>query len=76
MTRVLLIERNRDLAATPWDYLESHGLTVDHATDSMSGLHWHWRKTTTSWCWILACRGSTDSRSVASCPQPAGNCRC
>lgn len=39
MTRVLLIEDNRDLAATLWDYLESHGFTVDHASDGMHGLH-------------------------------------
>jgi DNA-binding response OmpR family regulator len=38
MTRVLLIEDNRDLAATLWDYLESHGFTVDHAPDGMRGL--------------------------------------
>jgi len=39
MTRVLLIEDNRDLAATLWDYLESHGFVVDHASDGMRGLH-------------------------------------
>jgi DNA-binding response OmpR family regulator len=39
MTRVLLIEDNRDLAATLWDYLESHGFTVDHASDGLRGLH-------------------------------------
>jgi len=39
MTRVLLIEDNRDLAATLWDYLESHGFVVDHASDGVRGLH-------------------------------------
>jgi len=39
MTRVLLIEDNRDLAATLWDYLELHGFTVDHASDGIRGLH-------------------------------------
>jgi len=39
MTRVLLIEDNRDLAATLWDYLELHGFTVDHAADGLRGLH-------------------------------------
>ncbi len=39
MPRVLLIEDNQDLAATLWDYLESHGFTVDHASDGVRGLH-------------------------------------
>lgn len=38
MQRVLLIEDNRDLAATLWDYLESHGFAVDHAADGVMGL--------------------------------------
>src|SRR4051812_47180412 len=38
MTRILLIEDNRDLAATLWDYLELHGFTVDHASDGIRGL--------------------------------------
>lgn len=38
MLRVLLIEDNRDLATTLWDYLEQHGFAVDHAYDGMTGL--------------------------------------
>ena len=38
MHRVLLIEDNRDLAATLWDYLEAHGYAVDHAADGARGL--------------------------------------
>lgn len=38
MLRVLLIEDNRDLATTLWDYLELHGFAVDHAHDGMTGL--------------------------------------
>lgn len=38
MQRVLLIEDNRDLAATLWDYLEAHGYAVDHAADGARGL--------------------------------------
>ncbi len=38
MLRVLLVEDNRDLATTLWDYLELHGFAVDHAFDGMTGL--------------------------------------
>lgn len=38
MLRVLLIEDNRDLAATVWDYLDLHGFAVDHAHDGVAGL--------------------------------------
>src|SRR3954454_13326490 len=38
MRRILLIEDNQDLAATLWDYLESHGYAVDHAADGVRGL--------------------------------------
>lgn len=38
MHRVLLIEDNRDLAATLWDYLEAQGYAVDHAADGALGL--------------------------------------
>lgn len=38
MLRVLLIEDNRDLATTLWDYLELHGFAVDHAADGVTGL--------------------------------------
>lgn len=38
MRRMLVIEDNRDLAATLWDYLESHDFAVDHAHDGMTGL--------------------------------------
>jgi DNA-binding response OmpR family regulator len=39
MQRILLIEDNQDLAATLWDYLESHGYAIDHAADGVRGLH-------------------------------------
>ena len=38
MQRILLIEDNQDLAATLWDYLESHGYAIDHAADGVRGL--------------------------------------
>jgi DNA-binding response OmpR family regulator len=37
--RVLIIEDNRDLAANLYDYLATHGHTVDAAGDGITGLH-------------------------------------
>jgi DNA-binding response OmpR family regulator len=37
--RILVVEDNRDIAATLGDYLEDRGHTVDYAADGVTGLH-------------------------------------